>query len=135
MQYLRRLPDFIAAVILLQTLFFKFTGAAESIWIFETLGAEPVGRIGSGVIELFAAALLIMRPTAWMGALLALGTMTGAILSHLAILGIEVMGDGGTLFALAVTVAVASAWVLLRDRERSLTFVRRFLGRSKPAGA
>ncbi|MBK6341685.1 MAG: DoxX family protein [Flavobacteriales bacterium] len=135
MQHLRRLPDVIAAVILLQTLYFKFTAAAESVWIFEKLGAEPVGRIGSGVIELIAAALLIMRPTAWMGALLALGTMAGAILSHLTILGIEVMGDGGTLFALAVTVAVASSWVLLRDRERGLIFVRRFLGRSKPAGA
>jgi hypothetical protein len=135
MQHLRRLPDVIAAVILLQTLYFKFTAAAESVWIFEKLGAEPVGRIGSGVIELIAAALLIMRPTAWMGALLALGTMAGAILSHLTILGIEVMGDGGTLFALAVTVAVASSWVLLRDRERGLIFVRRFLGGSKPAGA
>ena len=135
MQHLRRLPAVIAAVILLQTLYFKFTAAAESVWIFEKLGAEPVGRIGSGVIELIAAALLIMRPTAWMGALLALGTMAGAILSHLTILGIEVMGDGGTLFALAVTVAVASSWVLLRDRERGLIFVRRFLGRSKPAGA
>lgn len=135
MQHLRRLPDVIAAVILLQTLYFKFTAAAESVWIFEKLGAEPVGRIGSGVIELIAAALLILRPTAWMGALLALGTMAGAILSHLTILGIEVMGDGGTLFALAVTVAVASSWVLLRDRERGLIFVRRFLGRSKPAGA
>lgn len=135
MQHLRRFPDFIAAVILLQTPFFKFTGAAESVWIFEQLGAEPVGRIGSGVIELIAAALLIMRSKAWMGALLALGTMAGAILSHLAILGIEVKGDGGTLFVLAVTVAVASAWVLMRDRERGMNFVRRSLGRSKPAGA
>ncbi|MBK8225767.1 MAG: DoxX family protein [Flavobacteriales bacterium] len=135
MQHLRRLPDIIAAVILLQTLFFKFTGAAESVWIFEKLGAEPVGRIGSGVIELIAAALLIMRTTAWMGALLALGTMAGAILGHLTILGIEVMGDGGTLFALAVTVAVASSWVLMRDRERGMNFVRRLSGRSKPAGA
>lgn len=135
MQHLRRFPDFIAAVILLQTPFFKFTGAAESVWIFEQLGAEPVGRIGSGVIELIAAALLIMRSKAWMGALLALGTMAAAIVSHLTILGIEVMGDGGALFVLAVTVAVASAWVLMRDRERGMNFVRRSLGRSKPAGA
>jgi hypothetical protein len=135
MHFLRRVPDFIAVIILLQTLFFKFTAAPESVWIFRTLGAEPAGRIGSGVVELIAAVLLVMRPTAWMGALLALGTMAGAIASHLAILGIEVMGDGGTLFALAVTVALASAWVLLRDRQQCVSFVQRMLGRNGSVNA
>ncbi|ELR70081.1 hypothetical protein C900_04078 [Fulvivirga imtechensis AK7] len=63
----------VAAVILLQTLYFKFTGAAESVYIFTTIGMEPWGRIGSGVAELVAAVLLLVPATAWLGALLALG--------------------------------------------------------------
>ncbi len=101
------------AGILLQTLFFKFTGAAESVFIFETLGAEPYGRIGSGVAELIAAALILTPSTVAIGALLALGVISGAIVSHLTVLGIEVMGDGGLLFALAVVVLVCSAAVLV----------------------
>src|SRR6266571_1718340 len=73
----------IVAVILLQTLFFKFTGAKESIYIFTTLGAEPWGRIGSGVVELIASILLLMPRTAVFGAILALGTICGAIFAHL----------------------------------------------------
>ena len=106
----------IVAAILLQTLFFKFTGAAESVYIFSTLGAEPWGRIGSGVVELIAATLLLIPATATLGAVLAMGVMVGAIVSHLTVLGIEVRGDGGLLFALALTVFVASAVVLLIRR-------------------
>lgn len=102
----------IAAAILLQTLYFKFTGAPESVYIFTTLGAEPMGRIGSGVIELIASILLLIPRTTWIGALLALGTMMGAIASHLFILGIEVQGDGGQLFVLALVVATCSAILL-----------------------
>lgn len=91
----------VPAIILLQTLFFKFSAAEESVWIFTQMGAEPWGRIGSGVVELVAGSALLYRPTVWLGAVLALGTMSGAILSHLFILGIEVMGDGGQLFAYA----------------------------------
>ncbi|MBK7085541.1 MAG: DoxX family protein [Flavobacteriales bacterium] len=115
---LRLLPNLIAAVILLQTLFFKFTAAPESVYIFSTLGLEPIGRIGSGVAELIAALLLLWPASAWVGAALALGIMGGAILSHLTVLGIEVQGDGGQLFLLAVLVAVLSAFVLYRDRTR-----------------
>src|SRR5262245_64670881 len=86
------------AGILLQTLFFKFTAAEESVYIFSTLGAEPWGRIGSGVIELVAALLLLTSTTAPFGALLTMATMVGAIGSHLTVLGIEVKGDGGLLF-------------------------------------
>src|SRR6266487_4655330 len=89
-----------AAIILLQTLFFKFTAAPESVYIFTKVGAEPWGRIGSGIIELFAAVLLLIPRTVWAGALLALGVMLGAIVSHLTVLGIEVQGDKGLLFAL-----------------------------------
>ena len=83
-----------------------------------------VGRIGSGVAELIAALLLLVPRTAWMGAALALGIMSGAILSHLTVLGIEVMGDGGTLFALAIAVAVCAAFVLVRDHDRAITLLR-----------
>jgi hypothetical protein len=113
MKYLPFVLSLIAAIILLQTLFFKFTGAEESVWIFTTLGAEPLGRIGSGIVELVAAALLFWPAYRWVGALLALGTMSGAILSHVAILGIEVKGDGGTLFALAVITWLCCAGILL----------------------
>src|SRR5258707_10230054 len=91
-----------AAVILLQTLFFKFTGAPESVYIFTKVGLEPWGRIGSGVAELIAAILLIAPSFPWLGAGLALGVMGGAIMSHLTVLGIVVKDDGGLLFGLAV---------------------------------
>jgi putative oxidoreductase len=109
----------VVAVILLQTLFFKFTGAEESKFIFTTLlGAEleAFGRIGSGLVELIAAILLVLPRTAWLGAFLSLGTISGAILSHLTMLGIVVKDDGGLLFVLAVTVFVLSAVVLVIHR-------------------
>lgn len=108
--------QFLVAGILLQTLFFKFTGAAESVYIFTTLGAEPWGRIGSGVVELVAAVLLLVPATAGLGAGLALAVIAGAIMSHLTILGTEVQGDGGLLFGLAVVVFLASAAILLIRR-------------------
>ena len=107
----------IAAVILAQTLFFKFTGAEESKYIFSTLGAEPWGRIGSGVMELIAAGLLLFPRTAALGAVLAMGLMVGAIGAHLTKLGIEVQGDGGLLFGLGVVTLVASAVVALLRRK------------------
>jgi uncharacterized membrane protein YphA (DoxX/SURF4 family) len=100
-----------AAAILLQTLFFKFTAAPESVAIFTRLGAEPWGRLATGGVELVAGILLLVPATAAVGALLALGVMSGAILSHLTVLGLEVAGDGGTLFALALVVAAAAALV------------------------
>jgi putative oxidoreductase len=105
-----------AAVILLQTLFFKFTGAAESVYIFSTLGLEPWGRIGSGIVELVASILLLIPGTAAVGAAIAIGSMTGAILSHLTVLGIEVRGDGGLLFGLALTVLLCGLIVLYLRR-------------------
>jgi putative oxidoreductase len=106
----------VVAGILLQTLFFKFTGAAESVYVFSTLGAEPWGRIGSGVVELMASILLLVPATTTIGAMLALAVITGAILSHLAILGIDIQGDGGLLFGLAVVVFMASGLILLLRR-------------------
>ncbi len=104
------------AVILAQTLYFKFSGAPESVYIFETLGAEPWGRIGSGIAELVASVLILLPRTKVYGALLALGVIAGALLSHLTRLGIEVQGDGGLLFALAVVVFLASSATLWLHR-------------------
>ena len=111
-----------AAIILAQTLFFKFSGAEESVWIFSTLGVEPWGRIGTGAMELVAAVLLLWPRTTALGALLAIGLMAGAILSHLAFLGVSVQGDGGLLFGLACAVLVAAAIVALIHR-REIPFV------------
>ena len=108
----------VAAIILLQTLFFKFTAAPESVYIFTKVGAEPWGRIGSGVVELIAAVFLLTPRFVWAGAILALGVMAGAIVSHLTLLGIEVQGDKGLLFALAVTVFVACAVTLYLHRSQ-----------------
>lgn len=92
----------VAVIILVQTLYFKFTGAEESLYIFSTLGIEPYGRIGSGVVELIASILILIPRTMLLGALLGIGTMVGAIFSHLFVLGIEVKNDGGELFILAI---------------------------------
>ena len=108
----------VAAVILLQTLYFKFTGAPESVYIFTRVGAEPWGRIGSGIVELIAAILLLIPATTWLGASIAAGVMLGAIASHLTILGIEVQGDRGLLFALAWIVFLCSSVVLYLERSR-----------------
>jgi hypothetical protein len=107
-----------AAVILLQTLFFKFTAAPESVYIFTKVGLEPWGRIGSGAAELIAAILILIPPTTWLGAGLALVVMLGAIFSHLTILGIAVMNDGGLLFLLALAVAACSVVLLFLQRRR-----------------
>ncbi|HEV2764489.1 MAG TPA: DoxX family protein [Pyrinomonadaceae bacterium] len=120
----------VVAVILLQTLFFKFTGAPESVYIFSTLGVEPWGRIASGVFELIAAALLLYPRTVATGALLSLGVISGAIFSHLTRLGVALpaVGDRGELFALALVVFVGSAVVLV-IRRRELPFAAALLSR------
>ena len=109
----------IVAVILLQTLFFKFSGAKESVYIFSTVGMEPWGRIGSGVFELIASILLLLPATVTLGALMALAATGSAILFHLSVLGIALtaVGDHGELFALAVVVTLCSLGVLLLHRQ------------------
>lgn len=108
----------VAAVILLQTLFFKFSGAAESVYIFTKVGIEPWGRYATGAVEWVAAILLLIQCRAWMGALLAMAVMAGAIVSHLTVLGIVVMNDGGLLFGLALTVLACSAAVAFLHRRQ-----------------
>ena len=113
----------IAAAILFQTLFFKFTGAEESRYIFSKLGLEPWGRIGSGVAELAAVVLLLIPKTSSIGALLSLGVISGAIVSHLTKLGIVVKNDGGLLFVLAVIVFICSAAILAMRRREVIGFL------------
>lgn len=119
-----------AAIILLQTLFFKFTGADESVYIFTKVGLEPWGLYGTGVVELIAAVLLLSSCHAWLGGLLTLGVISGAIGSHLTVLGIVVQNDGGLLFGLAVAVFIASAVVVFLHR-RQIPFVSHLLKTQK----
>ena len=115
----------IAALIMLQTLYFKFTGAEESIYIFSTLGIEPYGRIGSGIAELIASVLILIPATTGFGALIAVGVMSGAILSHLTKLGIVVKDDGGQLFIYAIIVFVSSAILLYIYRNQLLQLIKK----------
>lgn len=123
----------IAAVILLQTLFFKFSGARESVYIFTTLGMEPWGRWGTGMAELGAATLLLIPRTAVYGALLSLAVISGAIFFHLTVLGITLpaVSDRGELFALALVVFAASAGVLALHRAELPVLVSSVLSRAR----
>jgi uncharacterized membrane protein YphA (DoxX/SURF4 family) len=112
----------IAVIILVQTLFFKFTGAEESVYIFSKLGIEPFGRIGSGVVELIASVLILMPRTTLLGALLAMGTMMGALFSHIFVLGIEVQNDGGTLFTLAIITLVCCLILIYNQKVNYLIY-------------
>lgn len=110
----------IVAAILLQTLFFKFGAAAESIYIFSTLGVEPYGRIGSGIAELIVVILILVPKTTFIGALGGCIIMIGAILSHLFILGIEVQNDNGFLFILAIITLICCAGLLYFNNKQNI---------------
>ncbi|BFM42431.1 hypothetical protein CFS9_10720 [Flavobacterium sp. CFS9] len=114
----------IAAGILLQTLFFKFSGAEESIYIFSTLGMEPYGRIGSGIAELVIAVLILIPKTTWIGALGGCGVMAGAILSHLFVLGISVQNDGGLLFFLALITLLCCLGLLYFNKSKLFNLLK-----------
>ena len=107
----------LAAVILLQTLFYKFTGAQESKFIFTKLGAEPWGRIGSGIMELIASILILIPATTAYGSLLGLGIMGGAILSHIMVLGLVVQYDHGQLFVYALLVFICCFYLVWINRK------------------
>lgn len=119
-----RVLSLVAAIILLQTLFFKFTAADESVYIFSTLGMEPWGRIGTGVVELIASILLLIPSTTAFGALLGAGVMAGAIISHLTKLGIVVQDDHGLLFMYALIV-FTSCLILVYSFRQQLTHLKR----------
>lgn len=108
------------ALILLQTLFFKFTASEESVYIFSKIGMEPWGRIGIGVFELIASVLLLWPRATHFGAILAVGLMCGALFFHLTKLGIEVKGDGGLLFTYALVVMISSLLIVIIHRKQIL---------------
>jgi len=113
----------IAALIMLQTLYFKFTAADESVYIFSTLHIEPWGRIGTGVMELIASVLILLPGTVIIGAILAIGIMAGAVVSHLFILGISVQNDGGQLFIYALIVLISSIILFWMHRRQLMNFL------------
>ncbi len=116
-KYIPFIIRLVVAVILLQTLYYKFGGHEDSLYIFEKTGLGDAGRIGSGIAELIAAILILIPRTAWLGAALTVGIISGAIFMHLTTLGIEINGDGGTLFGMAVAVFVLSLITLLINRK------------------
>jgi putative oxidoreductase len=117
----------VAATIMLQTLYFKFTAQPESVYIFSSVGIEPWGRIGTGVVELIAAVLLLVPATVVIGALMAAGIMLGAVATHFFILGIQVQGDGGQLFGYAVMVLLASVVLLFLHFQQLISYKRMFI--------
>jgi putative oxidoreductase len=117
----------VAALILLQTLYFKFSAHPESVELFTKLGVEPWGRIGTGVIELITGILLIIPATGFIGAFLGGGLMSGAILSHLIIIGIESKGDGGQLFMLAILVFFLCIAIMYILRQQAIDLYNKFI--------
>lgn len=116
----------VAAIILLQTLFFKFTGAPESVELFTKLGVEPWGRIGTGVLELIASVLILIPATVWLGAVLSIGLMLGAIASHILIIGV-VRDDGGQLFLYAIVVLVFALISFWMSKSQIPDSIKKFL--------
>ena len=114
----------IAVIILVQTLYFKFTAAPESVFIFSTLGIEPFGRIGSGIVELIASILILIPRTTLLGAVLGFATMLGAIFSHIFVLGIEIQNDGGTLFVLAVITLLCCLILIYNQKDKIPNLIR-----------
>ena len=107
----------VVAIILIQTLRFKFTAHPDSVYIFTKVGLEPYGRIGVGILELIAGILLLIKRTSWLGAGITAGVIAGAVIMHLTNLGIEVNGDRGVLFYTAVFVLLASLFILYTERK------------------
>ncbi len=120
-----RVLSIIAAVILLQTLFFKFTAHPDSVLLFSTLGVEPWGRIGLGIVELITAILLLYPRTTAIGSVLGLGIISGAIFSHIFILGIVFNNDGGALFMLAMGVFISCLIIAIMKKEEILSYIKK----------
>jgi len=114
----------LAALIMLQTLFFKFTASEESVYIFSELGMEPWGRIGTGIVELMASILILIPRTTFIGALIAIGLMIGAVGAHLVKLGIEVRNDGGQLFIYALLVLISSIILAVMYRQQGVKLLK-----------
>lgn len=119
----------VAAFIMIQTLWFKFSGAEESVYIFSQVGMEPWGRYGVGIGELLASLFILYPRTVWIGGLVAMGLMAGAIVMHLTKLGVVVFDDGGQLFIYACSVFACGAFVLYHDRDIAKADIARFRGK------
>ena len=117
----------IAALIMLQTLYFKFSGAEESVYIFSQLGMEPWGRMGTGIFELIASLLILYPRTTFFGSVLAIGLMLGAVGAHLVKLGVVVKNDGGQLFIYALIVLISSIILAVIYRNDGMTFIKRVM--------
>ena len=107
----------IIAIILVQTLWFKFSDHPDSVYIFTQVGMESYGRIGIGIMELIASVLILIPRTIWLGSGLVLGIIGGAIIMHLTQLGVEINGDSGKLFYMATITFVLSFIVLFYHRK------------------
>jgi uncharacterized membrane protein YphA (DoxX/SURF4 family) len=116
-----------AAIIMIQTLFFKFSASEESVFIFTTVGMEPWGRLGVGSMELVASVMILIPSLVWLGSLFAIGLMAGAIMMHATVLGIEVKGDGGQLFIYAVVVLLCAVYAFWFSRKSIPVSIRKFL--------
>ncbi len=110
------------SILLLQTLHYKFTAHPDSVYIFTKVGLEPFGRIGIGILELFSAVLILIPKTIWVGAILTNVIISGAILMHLTILGIEINNDGGLLFYMAISVLIFSL-IVLWDHKKEIPII------------
>lgn len=126
-KYVLRFFRILISVILLQTLRFKFTAHPDSVYIFSKVGLEPFGRIFIGILELVAAILILIPKTIWLGALLTFGIISGAVLMHLTILGIQINNDGGLLFFMALIVLILSGIIIWNERRNIPFFKKLFL--------
>lgn len=113
----------VVALILVQTLYFKFTASEESVYIFSSLGIEPYGRIGTGIAELITAILILIPRTSLFGAVMGCGVMLGAIFAHFFVLGIEVKNDGGTLFILALITFLCCVILVFKERTKLINLL------------
>lgn len=113
----------VPALIMMQTLFFKFTASEESVYLFTQLGMEPWGRIGTGVVELIASVLILWPRTTHFGAIISVGLMSGAVFFHLTKLGIEIQGDGGLLFAYAMIVMISCLLLIFFYRKNIIKLI------------
>ncbi len=128
MKNIQFILQLLAAIIMVQTLYFKFTAAPESVYIFSQIGLEPYGRIGIGILELMASILLFVPRATWLGALLGVGLMMGAIQFHVTTLGVEVQNDGGKLFVMALITFCSCVGVLYLEKQNIQKEVRNVFG-------
>lgn len=113
----------VAAGIMIETLFFKFTAAPESVYIFSKMGTEPWWRWGQGIWELLASIGLLWPRLRWAGGILTTGAMAAAILSHFTWLGLVIQGDHGLLFGMACVTFICGFTVMMMHRDQIPNYV------------